>query len=534
MRFRLFLLAAAMLTTTGPARGDVADMTAKGVAFLRGQLPKESRTGELALAALALVKSGLTLADPVVKEAVEKVRSRASDGVYKPDRAGGADNYEAGIVAMLLVSADGSTYRPEIEAVAKYIMSRQTDFGAWDYGSGNSGTTGDTSMTQYAVLGLWEASSVGVEVPLKVWDQAADWLITRQDPGGGFAYHPVKPEGSGRVQQQVTHTMGAGGAGAVLICRTQLPFRQKKMPKGKATELLIPVEKDTKENYEPKVTAKRADDAVELAKKWMGTHLTIDKVSGHGGHCYFLYALERYAELAGLKAIGNADWYNDGVQYLKGQQKPDGSWQTSYAPIIDTSFALLFLGRSTRKTLTRIKIEMLGKGTMLGGRGLPDPSGLPTGLEARRKARYRQALRAPIQDLLDMLDDPDAPAEEAAVALETASADALRAATGGKLATLRRLAKAPKPETRAAALWALAKSQDFRVAPILIAALDDPDASVYEAARGALAQLARRADAFGLPRERKNSGDIAAGRAEAMKWLAQLRVTVEPEQEFDE
>ncbi len=47
----------------------------------------------------------------------------------------------------------------------------------------------------------------------------------------------------------------------------------------------------------------------------------------------------------------------------------DGSWRATYEPIVDTSFAILFLGRSTEKTITRIQITRLGRGTMIGGTG---------------------------------------------------------------------------------------------------------------------------------------------------------------------
>lgn len=515
------------------AAGPADTLIAGGVRYLRTAVEKENRIGELALGTLALLKSGERTSDPVIKTAIEKLRSRASAGFYKPDRSGGPDNYEAGLVAMALVAADGSQYLPEITAVAEWIMNNQTEMGAWDYAGGR---TGDTSMTQYAVLGLWEAASVGVEVPLDVWDRAMFWLITRQDSDGGFAYHPEAPDPEGRPRkQQVTHTMGAGGAATMLICRSQLPFPKRKTRAGADSELLIPVEKENRGDYKPVVSAVMADEAVDRADRWMSSNMTVDNPSGIGGHCYFLYAVERYAELAGLKTIGRSAWYEEGLDYLKDRQKPDGSWQERYEGIVDTSFAVLFLGRSTRKTLTRIQISLLSKGTMLGGRGLPDPNGPPTELQARQKARYRHALKASVEDLLAILENPESTGvEEASVAIETARPEKILAAIKGDLSKLRLLTRSPRVAVRVGAMWALARTRDYRAAPILVAGLSDPDPEVYKAARGALELLSRRIDAFGLPADPEKTGERKAGIERAKQWVEQLNLEVSPEQEFDD
>ena len=49
-----------------------------------------------------------------------------------------------------------------IGQIAAYLISRQNGNGSWDYSDRNQG---DTSISQYAVLGLWEAENAGVDVP---------------------------------------------------------------------------------------------------------------------------------------------------------------------------------------------------------------------------------------------------------------------------------------------------------------------------------------------------------------------------------
>lgn len=538
------IVAAMAFAAPGDVPPKVQDAIGKGVAFLKKNAESQRQSGETALLALALMKSGETPADPVVSKLVAKLRRTVVDGVYRSDRgSSGPDNYEAPLVLMALATADANKHQPEIAAIAKYILGKQTPMGAWDYG-GAEGGTGDTSMTQYAILGLWESTAAGFKVPLDVWDRALHWLVTRQDPGGGFAYHPTKPDGEGRVrQQEVTHTMGAGGSATVLICRSQLPFPTKfkagRVSKQAATsDLLIPVEKEKeKVEYEFKVTAAKAEESVALANKWMSANFgAVDRVTGHGGAYYFLYALERYAELAKLKEVGKSSWYDDGADFCVKQQKDDGSWVNKYEPIIDTSFALLFLGRSTRKTLSRIQITMLGQGTMLGGRGLPDPGSDVGGLAGRRKARYRQALKTPVDSLLESLDDPDVTAlDGSAATLEVSTTDEVAGALKGNLAALRRVAKKGKsPANRQAALTALARSGDYRVAPILIGALADPEPIVYRAARDGLAFLSRRPDAFGLPESGPSEDQLSRGAAQAAAWFTMLHLMIDPVQEFED
>ena len=45
------------------------------------------------------------------------------------------------------------------------------------------------SISQYAVLGLWEAENAGVDVSPSVWDRAAEWYMSVQSGGGSWNYH---------------------------------------------------------------------------------------------------------------------------------------------------------------------------------------------------------------------------------------------------------------------------------------------------------------------------------------------------------
>lgn len=529
MKLRLFIFGGAWLALAVPAWGQAEPAMKRGLAFLKNAAPSNRDAGEMALATLALVKTTGTPDDPVVRELVEKVRALVKTDGYRPVRGTG-DVYEAAVVLMALTAANADRYLLEIEVIAKFLMERQSSNGSWDYSKGGGG---DTSQTQYAILALWEAAAAGIEVPIEVWDKALHWLITRQDVAGGFSYHPTDPRGDNRVSQPgVTHSMSVAGAGSIIICKSQLPFKEKRQPNEKL-ELLIPVVEETKLEYQPKVKQAQADQAVELSARWMANNITIDQPSGP--IYYYLYGLERYASLANLKTVGPVDWYSSGARFLAERQGKEGSWSSNYSSVVDTSFALLFLGRSTQKTITRIQITRLGRGTMVGGRGLPDPSGAVSGLAARRTARYNRALKAPVEDLLSALDDEDdANAESAAVALETVDHQELLRAVKGDKQKLRLLAKNRRPEVRAGALWALARTKDYRTTPVLIDAIKDSDPNVYRAARGALRHLSRRMDAFGMPEDPPPAPERDRWAAEWKKWFDSLRIQIEPQQEFDD
>jgi len=129
--------------------------------------------GEGALITMALLKSGLTTEVPEIQRGVDRILARIDKDEYKP---GNHHVYEAGVSLMALANADPKKYKPQIEAIAKYLISAQQPGGEWDYP--NPGY-GDTSISQYAILGLWEAVRSGVTVPRRVWDKAAGWHVTR-------------------------------------------------------------------------------------------------------------------------------------------------------------------------------------------------------------------------------------------------------------------------------------------------------------------------------------------------------------------
>ncbi len=77
------------------------------------------------------------------------------------------------------------------------------------------------------------------------------------------------------------------------------------------------------------------------------------------GDLYFLWTLERVGVVYSIDRIDDKDWYDWGYPIVRDAQRPDGSWNDRFGPVVDTCFALLFLKRANiAKDLTS-KLQLL-------------------------------------------------------------------------------------------------------------------------------------------------------------------------------
>ena len=125
-----------------------------------------------------MIKADVPLSDPKVAAAIGKIRSRFHSGGYQPELNGGSEIYEAAVVGMVLANLAAESRRSELELIVQFLVGQQKANGSWDY---ELREQGDTSISQYAVLGLWEAENGGADVPPGVWDRAAS--LVPVDPG---------------------------------------------------------------------------------------------------------------------------------------------------------------------------------------------------------------------------------------------------------------------------------------------------------------------------------------------------------------
>ena len=511
---------AAKLTSDSP---EVKRAIQRAVKFLASDAADYSALGGKALIGLALLKAGVDPKHPKIQGAAEAIQK----GVRALDpKTQGLDIYSSGLSIIFLITLDSSKYGPEIELVMTYLQSVQKPHGGWGY---TERETGDTSMTQYAVLSAWEATQAGFRVPRPMMEKVCDWLIRTQDPGGGFAYQGTVAEGAGQVKQAgVRVGMTTAAMGALYICSNVLGIAEKlvereddlpralKAVKAKEARILI----DGAMGIEPR----RVRSAMSQGNGWMRANYDPEPPKTGFIH-YYLYALERYWSFREA-AEGEKDekWYADGARYLVDTQGDDGTWASRQEMTVpDTAFGTLFLLRSSKKSIQRA--YAFGAGLLVGGRGLPRDV-------ARVELVGGKVIPRPTPDaaqrLLVLLNDPDNPdyphaiyalgnlAAEDARALAITSGDKLRALAEG----------APRP-VRVVALRLLAQTRNLDYVPLFVYALGDADPAVMHEGYQGLLFLSRKSSGESVP----SNPSPATRQALVDKWKAWY-LSIRPDAEF--
>lgn len=472
----------------------------KAVAFLNSRGDKLTG-GKLSLAALALRKAGQPDTNPIIVKAIASVEScfkPGSDGnlTYTPHTSS-EGVYEAGVDIMLLLAVSEERYVSQVEAAAQYLMSVQLPDGSWTYPGQQ---VGDTSMSQYALLGFWSAKIAGVEIPMDVWNRAAQWHIRTQNSDGGFAYHPGTTDGLERGAS--THNLTNAGIGSLYITRMFLyPETEKKESKAPKKFGILEAADPAASQSDAKTQRAEVGDVVPLtaiegsirrALGWANSRFVLDQPNPHKN--YYYYTVERVAAFANLTQIGGRDWYSSCLGALKQKQAQDGSWTEHSGPENGTSFAILFMVKSTGKLLARPDV---GGGLLAGGRGLPDKLGEAnvTGGEVKGKRKITD----PLDQLLTDLASQDISVLEGA---QQAIVEKVQIGDRNELLKqmdrVRKLADHPNVEVRRTAVWALGRSRNLRDAGLLIKALQDPDADVVVEANNALSYLSRKLNGVGV------------------------------------
>lgn len=510
----LAIILAVTATTGVRAENDPAVL--RGLTFLESKASSQG-VGEAAMVALALIKSDVQPGNPALTTCVKKIRATfKSSNTYTPERQGGQDIYEAAVIAMALGNLDNEAYRGELQMLAQFLMSHQKANGSWDY---DRRTAGDTSISQYALLGLWEAEAAGVAVPGEIWDRAAGWYMSAQSAEGSWNYHrdetgPLFPE---------TISMTAAGVGSLLICQRQLS-RYRKGGDGPSKLLTALAPEGSAANYVATTPSAKIDQAVKRGIAWIGANFTTQKNNQIIGQSVFygLYGIERIGALADKDTLGRLDWFKLGRDFLVRSQGADGSWEWSHqSPEMNTAWAVLFLTKSTKKTIRRIEIKRLSAGTLIGNRGLPKD--LSTMTFAGGKAVSRPMSGA-VEGMLAVLEDPRAAekSNEAVAGLVARYQDGGPAAIKPYKDRFLKMITERDADNRRVAAWALARMGDLDVVPKLIDALNDPDEEVIDTARMGLQILSRKINGFG-PKREATPEERKAAMARWREWYNAIR-----------
>jgi hypothetical protein len=237
--------------------------------------------------------------------------------------------YVVSLQTMALAEAGRIEDRQRIQNNVNWLLkAMKRDFNGqcmgWSYVQGG-GQGSDNSNTQYALLGLLAGRTAGARIDRATWQSIQNYYLVTQMPDRGWRYSPADPRGS-------TLTMTNAGLCGLLITGMELNTgREVIRADGTAANCGVYVE----------------NRPVIDALGWVSDHFRIDR---NPFPFYNLYGIERAGRLSGQRFFGEHDWYREGCEHLVKSQHEDGSWWEQGAllgnsPIVDTSFALLFLSK---------------------------------------------------------------------------------------------------------------------------------------------------------------------------------------------
>ena len=357
---------------------DIEQARQKGIEFLKSQQQEGGNweytthtVGITALATLALLENGLPVSDSAVDDGYQYVRRHTSKL---------SQTYDISLAILLLSRMDEQRNRKTIRDLAARLIVGQLTSGGWSYKcpvitraaltdrrSRPEPKTGygDNSCTQFAVLGLWTASRIGVEID-KTMRLVEQRLGSGQLEDGGWSYR----EDTTEAPQPSKNSMTFAG----LFCLTVAKANELRNERKQTTRVrtTTPKEAGTQETLmENPVFSKGFKRAEQFVK-------------GNSGARYYLWSVERLSVLLGLEEVGEVDWFNKGADILLKAQKEDGSWPDAQGGISDTSFAILFL----RKANLGSDISRLLRGEPLKRFQIPNREGKP------RFDTFPEALRA--------------------------------------------------------------------------------------------------------------------------------------------
>jgi len=483
----------ALVGAVTPESPEVRQLITAGLKSLEGN--SEKRLGGLCLIALAFVKNGESPDNPHVRAAVKACENTSAQ------QARSADVYSNGLAIIFLSELNPEKHRSVISRFAGAMEARQKKNGAWGY---ESYQAGDTSQTQYAALSYWELLQIGMAPPVAKVDACANWLLRTQDPSGAWGYQ-AKDSGTFELTQQndVTLSMLAAGMGSTMIFGNVLGLTKA----GGGTEealaeavrlpsALQRAEPEAKKKMRvlsgTQVSGERLLAAIARGQAWYDKQFKADLIAKSKYPSYVLYSLERYKsfeELLTGEAPEEPAWYQHGYAYLKEEQLPKGGWKDHSGQPCATAFAVLFLLRSTQKSIK----ANLGQGTLVGGRGL---SANLSRMKIRRGKLVTEEKPTEVDQFLKLLDGEGSEALDALVNDPTA----LQVNDVGpeEARRLEQLVKSGNPTGRILAVRALSKMRKLDFVPTLLYAMTDPDKRVVREARDGLRFVSRRFQGYGL------------------------------------
>ena len=483
-------LAVGEVKSSGVPRYDAA--VGRGVAYLKGKMkPEETQPGPLVLAAYALFKAGEPVESPIIQAALNTVIGSVHTDGFHP-HVGYDHLYESGLYAMFLADIDVETYKPLIQQIANYVISVQRSNGSW---ADTPTAAADTSMCQYAELAIWAAQRAGCRVAPEALDRAAEWHLTNRNQDGGWTYRPGTGVGATGANSSRNMTMAAISSLGI----TRLLYFGPQQKEKKEKELVFGVLEKTDDpleqimsafpEYKPQHAMGVLTAGIERGLAYENANF--NPVNIHpASPIYFYYSAERALSVSEITTVAGRDWYTAYGDGLLSLQNQDGAWNDTHSgEIVGTSFAILYFMRSTKQIFDK----QYGLGLQQGKRGNPFGD-----KEKQREPTELDLLIADMENIdFTTLEKNEQPVEIGDEIVRSVTSIDDPEKLVGQEKNLKSLMKHPNPDVRKASCWALGRTGDFKLIPLMLDGIRDPNLDVNVEAVAALRYIARKPNGFG-------------------------------------
>ena len=280
---------------------------------------QDQKTGLTSLVVLALLSAGRKPNDPEVARAMDYIRGERPLQVY-----------EASLQIMAMAAADPGRDLALIQRNVEWLVQAQQDDGGWAYLQERGAS--DESNSQFAVLALWEASRIGIQIPEQAIQKGRRYWLNKMSPSGTWGYRgEPRPRGS----------MVCAGVASMLILEDSA-FTQDAQVQGDQIQCCTQA---PAQDYDP-----------QKSLDWLANNFSVIQNPGYGEwYLYYMYGLERVGRLTGQRFIGDHDWYREGCEAIIGPKNSRlmGVTQGSGAlqPHAARAMALLFLSKGKRQVV---------------------------------------------------------------------------------------------------------------------------------------------------------------------------------------
>gem|GEM_PF-855028 len=295
------------------------------------------RNGTTSLCVYTLLKCGLSADHPSVVRGLQFLRRR--DPVK---------TYSAGCQLMAIGATKDEANQEWAQELVDLLLDWESDVvpGSWAYPAGKA----DLSNAQFACLGFWGASEVGVEVPAKTWRRIVQTAYEKHQSNveeveweGGDAQRSGKRKIAGYYYYPDNRApwIESGCMTTAGLCTVGIPMMLLDKKLGarhiqmfmKSSQLGL----GWMEHYYDEVMRgdRRHQREGDVDKSAPG-------VNGDNFY-YYIYGLERVGAFFNTEYIGDNPWYRDGAEELLKRQGEPGVWRNTK----DSCFALLFLRRAS-------------------------------------------------------------------------------------------------------------------------------------------------------------------------------------------